>query len=372
MIIPFDHAPVKVLALTKYDREAASTRQRLLQYCPAFAQAGIEVEYHPLLGDAYVRSLTGKSTFSRAAIAAAYLKRFASLLQRPKADLVFVYAELFPWLPALFERRILHWGLPLIYDFDDAFFVPYDQHPRPAVRKLLRHKLRPLIEGAAACTCGNTYLRDHAAQWCKRSLIVPTVIDTDRYLPRPKPADAAVVIGWIGSPSTWPQVKFLLPLLEQVCATHAVRFLVVGAGRMAEADRFEGMDLVDWSEDREIQLVQAMDIGIMPLVDSPFVRGKSGYKLIQYMACGLPTVASPIGVNSEIVSEAETGFLADSLRDWERALTRLLADAALRQRLGAAGRARAVAHYSLASQVPRLVALFREVATEQQAARAKA
>jgi len=105
-----------------------------------------------------------------------------------------------------------------------------------------------------------------------------------------------------------------------------------------------------------------MDIGIMPLVDTPFVRGKSGYKLIQYMACGLPVIATPIGVNAEIVDEGVNGFLASSAEEWRRALLRLIADPGLRSRMGLAGRAKAVERYSLASQAPRLIELFRSVA----------
>jgi glycosyltransferase involved in cell wall biosynthesis len=108
--------------------------------------------------------------------------------------------------------------------------------------------------------------------------------------------------------------------------------------------------------------VQRFSIGIMPLLDRPFERGKSGFKLIQYMACGLPVMASPVGVNSSIVEEESNGFLATSEADWEQGLRRLIADPALRQRLGAEGRKRAVASYSLAFQAPRLVDLFREVA----------
>ncbi|WP_114227900.1 MULTISPECIES: glycosyltransferase family 4 protein [Sphingomonas] len=352
---------MKVLAFTKYDREAASTRQRLLQYLPAFSTAGITVDYQPLLDDAYIRSLTGHGKPSRARIARSYLSRLATLRRRPDADLIWVYAELFPWLPARFERVVHRWGIPVIYDFDDAFFVPYDEHPRGAARLLLRDKLRPLIEGAAACTCGNAYLRDYAARWCERSLVVPTVVDTERYVPVAAP-DAPPVIGWIGSPSTWANVRPLLPMLAQLHRETGARIRAIGAGRGAEADRFEGLDLVEWSEASEIAEVQRFTIGIMPLIDAPFQRGKSGYKLIQYMACGLPTVASPVGVNRQIVIEGETGFLVENANQWRERLRALLADPALRARLGAAGRQRAVAAYSLANEAPRLIELFRSVA----------
>lgn len=363
---------LKVLALTRYGPLAASTRQRFLQYAPALAAAGIELTAEPLMDDEHMRRLVRGQRASPLGVARAYLRRTWALLRAARYDLLWLHCESFPYLPGQLELLARWAKRPIIYDYDDAIFHIYDASRRSFVRQVLGTKLQPLLSRSAACTCGNGYLADYAGRFCRRTLIVATVVDTDRYIPRPKPVDAPLVIGWIGSPSTWPQVRFLLPSLERLCATHGVRFRVVGAGRLAEADRFDGMELVDWSEEREIELVQAMDIGIMPLVDSPFVRGKSGYKLIQYMACGLPTVASPIGVNREIVGEAETGFLADSLDDWERALTRLLGDAALRRQMGAAGRVKAVASYSLASQAPRLVALFRDIASEGRGARARA
>jgi glycosyltransferase involved in cell wall biosynthesis len=353
---------MKVIAYTKYDREAASTRQRLLQYLPALAAAGIEVDYRPLLGNDYVRSLASGEPPPRKSILAAYTRRLRQLLSPHDADLVWIYAELFPWLPGVAERLAARAGAPIVYDMDDAFFVPYDEQPRAWLRPLVRGKLEPLLSAASACTCGNAYLAAYAARFCGRVLNVPTVVDTDLYVPGPRSAGGPVVIGWIGSPSTWPQVRPLLPLLRRFCATGRVRFRVVGAGAGARGDLFEGMDLVDWREDSEIAEVQAMDIGIMPLTDSPFVRGKSGYKLIQYMGCGLPVVASPIGVNAEIVEDGRTGFLADGEESWQSALEQLVADPDLRRRMGEEGRARAVGRYSLASQAPRLIALFREIA----------
>lgn len=352
---------MKVIAFTKYGREAASTRQRLLQYLPAFAEAGIAVEWHPLLGDDYVRSLADGTRPSRLAILRSYAQRLVQLVTLGQADMLWVYAELFPCLPAGFERLAFRGGVPLVYDCDDAFFVPYDQSSHGLIRRTLGGKLEPLLSGASACTCGNAYLEEYARRFCDRTLVVPTVVDTSVYRPVGNRPDRPVTIGWIGSPTTWSQVRPLLPLLRSVCEETGTRFRVVGASVQAEADRFEGMDLVDWSEEWEAAEVQAMDIGIMPLIDAPFQRGKSGYKLIQYMACGLPVVASPVGVNSTIVVPGKSGFLAQSGDEWRRTLLTLIGDQGLRARLGELGRSRAVEHYSLDSQVPRLIELFRSL-----------
>lgn len=350
---------MRVTAFTKYDREAASTRQRVLQYLPHLADAGIHVEVHPLLDDAYVRALASGAAASKTAIAAAYARRFRQLLGDQSADLIWVYAELFPWLPARFERLVFRSGKPLVYDYDDAFFHPYDGHANPLVRRALGGKLRPLIRGSAAVCAGNDYLRDYAARAGADAIVLPTVVDIETYVPASTRPAHPLTIGWIGSPSTWGFVRPLLPLLAELCRTRGVAFFAVGAGTAAEADRFDGLTFSSWSEASEITSVQAMDIGIMPLPDEPWARGKSGYKLVQYMACGLPVVASPVGVNSTIVREGATGLLATDLAEWHTALTRLIDDPALRAAMRQAGRTRAVEAYSLQAHAPRLIEVMR-------------
>ena len=349
---------MRVAAFTRYGPRAASTRQRFLQYFPAMKAAGIAVEHHALLGDDYVASLASGEPYPQSKVASAYAERLGQLVAARGADLYWVYVELLPYLPAAIERLAAA-GKRIVYDFDDAFFHSYDQSGNALVRTMLAGKHAALLRHAAACACGNGYLHDFAVRHCRQSIVLPTVVDTAAYRPRQRRKAGPVTIGWIGSPSTWPNVRPLLPLLEELVRSHKVRIRVVGAGKAAEADRFDGMDLVEWSEASEIAEVQAMDIGIMPLADGPFERGKSGYKLVQYMACGLPVVASPVGVNREMVRQGVNGFLGSSDAEWREALARLVADAGLRRALGAAGRRRAEADYSLTSQAPRLAQLLR-------------
>lgn len=353
---------MRVLALTRYGSLAASTRQRFLQYHDALAAAGITLDFSPFDSDEQMRRLVRGDRRSLIGTGTAYLRRLRALETAGRYDLLWLHCESFPYLPGTLERLAFRSGKPVVYDFDDAIFHIYDSSSNPLVRHLLGRKLEPLLSRAAACTCGNDYLARYAARYCDRTLVVPTVVDTDIYEPAEDDRGGPATIGWIGSPSTWPLVRPLLPLLAELHRSHQVRFRAVGAGRRAEADRFEGLDLIEWSEQSEVAEVQAMDIGIMPLIDSPFVRGKSGYKLIQYMACGLPTVASPIGVNADIVEPGRTGFLATTIDEWRQALKALIGDAALRRHLGTEGRRKAVRAYSLQSQAPRLVELFRSLA----------
>ena len=353
---------MKILAFMKYGDLAASTRQRLMIYEPYLAAAGIEVEYLPLLKNEHVRRLAIGRRASIATLIGGYLGRFWQLLTRRDHDLVWVHYELFPYLPGWVERLILVSRKPVVVDYDDATFHQYDASSNWLVRQLLRRKLAPLLRAATVCICGNRYLRDYAVQYCANSIILPTVVDTDAYVPAAGRRHAGpVTIGWIGSPSTWVLVRPYLGLLSDRSERFGIEVRVVGAGAVDEADKFPGLKLIDWSQDSEIAEVQKMDIGIMPVWDGPFQRGKCGYKLVQYMACALPVVASPVGVNRDMVVDGENGFLANSVDEWREILTRLILEPELRARLGKAGRIRAEQHYSLAAQAPHLVKVLRSV-----------
>lgn len=353
---------MKLSAFAKYGSQAASTRQRMLQYIPMLAAAGIDVDCQFLAGNDYVRSLVSGGGYSRIGIARAYADRFAKLLFGPVGDVIWVYAEMFPYLPAGFEKLVFRRGKPVVYDFDDAFFHQYDENENPLLRGLLAGKLEPLLKGAAACCCGNAYLAEFASRFCANSIILPTVVNTETYRPIPRNGGEPPVVGWIGSPSTWRFVQPYIPLLASLAREHGITIRAVGAGAAARGDLFPGLELVEWSEESEIREVQGMDVGIMPLPDEPWAWGKSGYKLIQYMACGLPVVASPVGVNREIVLSGQTGYLATSLQEWERDLVDLIRRPQVRASFGAAGRERAVSDYSLAVHAPRLVDLLEAVA----------
>lgn len=352
---------MRVLAFTKYGPRAASSRQRLWQFLPYLEREGVEVSVLPLLGDDYVARLAEGRRADPAAIALAYARRLGQLATRRGHDLVWLQYELFPYLPGVVERLAGWGGKPLVVDYDDAIFHMYDDHRSKLARAMLGGKLGTLLRSSAsACVCGNAYIRSYAERFCDTCITIPTVVDTDHYLPAPHAGERGpVVVGWIGSPSTWPYVEPLLPRLMPLLERCGAVFRAVGAGPAAA--RHAGVESLPWSEAGEVAAVQSMDIGIMPIPDTAWARGKCGYKLIQYMACGLPVVASPVGVNCEIVREGDNGFLAMHENEWLRALERLIGDPGLRRRMGESGRARAVADYSLASQQPRLLALLRSL-----------
>ncbi|MGA9583475.1 MAG: glycosyltransferase family 4 protein [Allosphingosinicella sp.] len=354
---------MRILALTKYAGLAASTRQRFVQYIPYLREHGIEVEILPLLPNSHLEALNlGRRRGLGAPIA--YMKRLAALLTRRDYDLLWVHFELFPYMPGWTERLAGWRGKPVVYDYDDANFHVYDSNRNAMVRRFLGGKLGPVLSRAAAVVCGNRYIEAYAERFCPNTIIIPTVVDTDVYLPAgPGSAQpAAPLVGWVGSPTTWLNVEPLIPTIVDTLSPFGGRFRAVGPGSAATA--LPGIELVEWSEASEVGELQRLDIGIMPLLDRPFQKGKCGYKLIQYMACGVPVIASPVGVNSEIVTHGENGFLASTEEEWAEALRRLLSDAGLRRRMGEAGRRRVEQRYSLRVQQPRLLELFKSLVPE--------
>lgn len=328
----------KMLVLSKYGQRAASTRHRFTQYFPALREAGYQPELSPLLDDDYLAGrFAGRVPL--ASLARAGLRRWRDLLRAGDYSVVALNYEAFPYLPAIYER-LLATQAPIVFDIDDAIFHRYDLSR--LLRPLLGRKIARIAGLSRVAIAGNAYLADHLAFGKNDVRVIPTVVDTTLYKPMAA-KNAVPVIGWIGSPSTAPYLERVLPAIREACAGGKARFVVVGAGSNAP----EGAESREWSEASEIAEVQGFDVGIMPLPDDPWSRGKCGFKLIQYMACGLPVVASPVGVNAEIVRPGETGFLATTAEEWAGALKELLASAELRAKLGAAGRARAEAEYSL-------------------------
>lgn len=338
---------VKLLMLTRYESSGASSRLRLLQYANALRLVGMKPSVAPFFDHAYLEKLYArKSTFGSSL--QAYGRRISQLREASNADLLWLEKETLPWLPWVIERTMLPKGIPLVVDYDDAVFHRYDKHESAAVRWLLGEKLDRLMRSAAVVTVGNAYLADRAeAAGARRFEIVPTVVDVNAYTQKPRHTPLRPLsIGWIGTPSTWVEYMApMMPVLTGIAEAHGARLSVVGAGPAAAIHPL--IDNLPWTEASEVASIHTMDIGVMPLTDTVWAQGKCGYKLIQYMACGLPVVASPVGVNREIVEHGVNGFLAKTHDDWREAIAALIANPELRAQMGQAGRVKVEKSYSL-------------------------
>ena len=348
---------MKVCGLTLYGGQAASTRYRLGQYGPGLRTDGIELHIKPLLGDEYLRCAFAGETYGIKKLIIDYMSRLASLMKQKRYDLVIVQAELFPLLPGGIESRLLR--VPYIYDFDDAFFLKYRQDRFRRISFLLKDKFAPVLSHAAAVLAGNHYLADYAKQLNSATTFLPTVVDTDRYVPLASKLDDMFTVGWIGSPSTSVYLSALALPLAQLGREGPVRFVVVGG----HCEAIDGVEVVNlpWEEATEVRLINTFDVGVMPLFDDEWARGKCALKLIQYMACGVPVIASPVGANLEVVNDS-CGLLARDSDAWLGALRRLRDDRALRRDMGVAGRQRIEQYYSLGTALPVMGNVIRTVA----------
>ena len=328
------------------------------QFVPALQAAGFEVKSHPFFPDRYLHRYFADGGKDKWAAIEAHLRRIGTLL-RAKADIMWIEKEAFPYLPATAESLVALRRTPYVIDFDDPIFHNYDQSGSGLVRQLLVDKLKPLIAGSAAIFAGNDYLADYAlAAGAERVLDIPTVVDPHRYPVRPSPDDGLVKIGWIGTPAN---ARYLAPVIAAMNALadrHALKLVTIGAE--AVPGLIAPQENLPWTEQDEGELLSGIDLGVMPLVDSPWERGKCGYKLIQYMAAGKPVIASPVGVNSRIVTP-EVGLLASDEREWIAAIDRLANDRNMRSAMGGQARRRVEQHYSLQAIAPAIVAAFRQI-----------
>lgn len=349
-----------VLFLSPYPASVPSHRVRLEQYVPYLASHGVRAVVRSLLDEHSYRS-GGPSLAS--AVARGAVGRLVDVLRAGRYDAVLLHREAVPMPTALFERILARTSRRYVFDFDDAIYLPQPR-PRSLLSAWLRSpaKFRSMVAGADEVLAGNRLLADVARRHARSVTVIPTTVDTERFAPGGPRTDDSVVIGWIGSPSTAPYVDVVAPAIGEVLSRHPrAVFEMVGAPlRSGFGDRARARP---WSLKREVEDLRGLDIGIMPLTDDEWTRGKCGYKALQYMSTGLATVGSPVGVATEIIEDGRTGFLATSRPEWVDALSRLIRDAHLRRSLGSAARAFVEEHYSLRAWAPRFLdALLRATA----------
>ena len=324
-----------------HDAAAPSFRHRLAAHIPALEAAGIACEV-----DQFPRRRYGMRVLARAA----RLSEFDLLvIAKFKLEL----GE--RWLVRSRARRI-------VYDFDDAIYFAKPDRPGAAPDRSPRRvrKFEATCGIADLVTAGNRTLARAAERTARLVKIVPTAIDLSGYAPRRDPREVSGRIAWIGLPGNLSYLRIVERSLVRLAERHPGWRLTVVSERPPE--RFAApVEFLPWSKETEGEILSTCDVGIMPLEDDEWTRGKGGFKLLQYMAAGLPAVASPVGVNREIIVEGETGFLASSPDEWEERIERLLGDPALRLRMGLAGRRRVEERYAMPIVSRRVVELYGEL-----------
>ena len=351
---------MKILLLSRYSW-AGGSRIRSLSYIPLLERDGLEVTVAPLMDDRYVdRYYAGRST-DWPRLFVLYLRRVRDLLSAGKFDLVWIERETLPYLPAFPEWLLSRLGIPYVIDYDDAIFHNYDSHRRWIVRTTLGRKIDKVMQYARMVIVGNDYLAERARRAGANCIeYLPTAVDLRGIDATIQPQNDVFTVGWIGTPANARYLAPIAPALEEICKNGTGRVVTIGA-RKRDLGGING-DIRKWSLETESADIQSFDVGIMPLPDTPFERGKCGYKLLQYFACGRPAIASPVGVNCKIVDHGVNGFLASTITEWIEALTALKNNASLRQSMGALGRKKIEGHYSLLDTAPRLASLLKRAA----------
>jgi glycosyltransferase involved in cell wall biosynthesis len=340
-----------ILLLSRYDRRGASSRVRHYSFVPALERAGFDVTIAPLLDGTYLDRLYAGEGRGWRMLFKAYWRRLHRILVARRYDVIWIEKEALPWIPAALER-LAFGNRPLVVDFDDAWYLRYATHGNWLVRALLGNKFERLVAGAQVVTTGNSEL----SNWAKalagpRVVQIPSTINVESYPLLPLP-EGRFTIGWIGTPSNAPYLASLAEPLRHLQAACGVRLRVIGAAQFS----LPGLNIehVPWREETEALKLAGCHVGIAPLADGPWERGKCGYKVIQYMAAGRPVVGSPVGANTSIIVPG-TGFLARDAQEWISALSILAVDRDLNETLGLAARAHAKAMYSLQSNLDRVV-----------------
>lgn len=345
---------MKILFLTKYGFKGASSRYRTYQYLPYLQENGIECKFSPLFDDSYLENIYSKSWIGALKdVFKSVLRRIHILFSVTKYDLIFIEYEIFPYFPPFFEILLRYLRIKFVLDFDDAIFHKYDISNNWLIRFLLADKIPKIMRAANSVIAGSHYIKEFCIKSGAKDVIyIPTVIDIDRYPYSSKVSiknrSDLISIVWIGSPSTVKYLQLLCEPLSKLATMSNIVLKIIGGSNNLDG-RFN-TEIVKWSFESEVDEIASSDIGVMPLFNGPWEEGKCALKLIQYMACGLPIIASPVGMNNILVDHGVNGFLASNAAEWTYYLHLLAADPELRKKMGASGRKKIEGYYSLEKQ----------------------
>jgi len=351
---------VKILFLTLNPIESAATRYRMLQYFPYFEQKGYECKLYTFFSSQaqkiiYSNQLIGKVNV----ILSAFIHFQALVNELNNYDALFISREVLPFDQSFLVRILKKCRVPFVYDFDDAVFL---RARNGFIRMFENQKsIVHLIENARYVIAGNQHLLNFARQHNYNSTYIPTSVDTNAYRisMNHRHGDIAT-LGWIGSHSTVKYLYTLRDALRELALRHPIRLLVVGAKKKVN---FPGIELVNktWTLKEELNYFEEIDIGLAPLIENEWALGKCGFKVIQYMATGVPCVASRVGVHKEIISDGHNGFLCSDAKEWVDKISLLITSSHLREKFCFNGRKSVEETFSVQANINQYLNLFRNI-----------
>lgn len=365
---------MRVLFVVSGTERVAATRYRVCQYLPHLAQEGISYCVFSITSDMVTRLAIRSPEFGEAARLAYYTLAFIEKFFRfwavfflaRRFDIIFLQRATFPFGLA---KLLPMTGKKVIFDIDDAIFMPDSpkQNPLALFKAFIREReLKDILTISDSVIVENKYIKSYVSKFCKKVYKIPGPIDTERYYARPKTGGAAreIVLGWIGSPATTAYLHLLDNVFLNVLARFDnIRVVLVGTGNYLFTDR--RVKKVSWSYGREVEYLNGFDIGLMPMPDDEWSRGKLGCKMLQYMAMGVPSVVSYTTTNAELIRSGENGFLVKTEEDWIKRLSELISDEGLRERIGSAGRRTIEETCSVKRNLPKLIAVFKDTIKDE-------
>ena len=355
---------MKLLALVAYPLDTApGQRYRIEQWAPYLAEHGVDVTFAPFADPALAQLLyqPGRWVAKAISMARASMARLEDAFAARHFDAVWVHREASLLGPAWAER-LAHLRRPrLVYDFDDAVYLPYVS---PTNRYLSYFKFpgktKTLCRLSSVVIAGNPTLGEYARQYNGNVHVVPSTISLRSYRPRPHVRhDGLPVVGWTGSHSSAQYLRLLAGPLEELARRRPFRFLAIGAPQFSVPG--VAVECRPWNARTEVEDLWGMDVGVMPLTDDPWAQGKCGMKALQYMGVGIPAVVSPVGVNREIVEHGRNGLHAATAEDWIGGLGALISDPGLRLRLGQQARRSVEERFSAEVHAPQVAALIKSI-----------
>jgi glycosyltransferase involved in cell wall biosynthesis len=341
------------IAAHRPDR-SPSQRFRFEQYLGFLKEHGFDHEFSYLISPADDKAFYGPGNLTRKLwiLLKSFRKRLKDVSRAKQFDIVFIQREAFMTGSTFFEKQLRKSGAKLVFDFDDAIWLLDTSEGNKRFEWLKDGaKTGRIISMCDMVFAGNAYLADYARQFNSNVKIVPTTIDTNEYVRMNVPrADNAVCIGWSGSITTIKHFEYALPFLRRIKQKYGERIKIKVIGDAAYENAELGIKGIGWSKKDEVEQLSSFDIGIMPLPDDEWAKGKCGLKGLQYMALDIPTIMSPVGVNSEIIRDGVNGFLASAEDEWVEKLSGLIESEELRRRVGKAARSTVEEKYSVTSQ----------------------
>lgn len=336
------------LAHHRLDRSPGQ-RYRFEQYFDYFEQNNIICDLANIISEQDDKIMYQSKNYLKKAIVAinAYKTRYFNLKDIQEYNLVVIYREAIPTRSVFFEKMISKKNIPVVLDFDDAIWVKDVSEVNKKLSWFKNEKkIEQILPLCTHVTCGNSYLHDYAKKFNSNVSIIPSTVDTDHYVPIKRTYDKKVRIGWVGSHTTIKHFEKILNVFKKIKEKYRenVEFIVIGDEHYKNTEL--EIKVLKWENNKEVELFNSFDIGVMPLPNNEWTKGKCGMKGLLYMSVGIPAVISAVGMNNDIIENGIDGFLPFGEEQWFDVLSKLIDDPKLRKKIGEKGRDKVIKKYS--------------------------